>query len=165
MNTWNGLPGIPGMTDAVGPFSMGNYGAVSAPYMTPAGGSEILSPITPAPALTPISASIPGIAGPDASKGWLGIDGLGANFDTLKLGVGALGSIASLWNASQQNKLARASFNHQKGILDTNLANQIKSYNLSLDDKLRSRQVMEGTSDAAREEARRKWEATDNRRG
>lgn len=164
MREWNGLPGIPGMMGAVGPISTGNYGFASTPYMTPAGGTETLSPITPVGPIQPITASIPGVQQPGAS-GWLGIDGLGANLDTLKLGVGALGSIASIWNASQQNKLAKASFNHQKGILDTNLANQIKSYNLSLDDKLRSRQVMEGTSDAAREEARRKWEATDNRRG
>jgi hypothetical protein len=104
-------------------------------------------------------------AGGVAQGGWMGIDGLGANLDTLKFGVGALGAGLSLYNGFQQNKLAKASFNHQKGLLDTNLANSIKSYNLQLDDKLRSRQVVESSSDASREEARRRWEARDERKG
>lgn len=128
---------------------------------------QVMDPIKPMN-LQPLGVSVPSInpmgAAPGAG-GWMGIQGLGANLETAKLGLGAVGAAAGLWSAFQQNKLAKATFNHQRGLLDTNLANSIKSYNLSLDDKLRSRQVVEGTSDAAREEARRRWEARDERRG
>lgn len=160
MNGWNGLPGVAGLTGAVGPLSMGGYGGG---YMTPPGGQEILSPITPQ-SITPLSTFAPTVTPPAGSQGWFGIDGLGKNLNTLQMGLGTIAGFANLWNGFQQNKLARQAFNHQKGILDTNLANQIKSFNLQLDDKLRSRQVVEGTSDAAREEARRRWEARDERR-
>lgn len=97
--------------------------------------------------------------------GWGGIDGLGANIDTLRLGVGGLSTIAGLWNGFQQNKLAKASFNHQRGLLDTNLANQIKAYNLSVDDKFRSRAVVEGRSNAERDADISRWSARDERPG
>ena len=41
------------------------------------------------------------------------------------------------------NKLAKQQFNLQKDVLNTNLNNQIKSYNNSLADQLRSRAAME----------------------
>ncbi len=110
--------------------------------------------------------TMPGAGGgPKGNGGWLGIEGLGRNIGTAQLALGTLGGIANVWNGMQQNKLAKRSFEHQRGLLDTNLANQIKAFNLQLDDKLRSRQVVEGTSDAAREEARKRWEARDERRG
>lgn len=180
MNGWNGfnLPmGVSatpfrGFGGSVGlpNISTNGYSVPSpppAPYMTPAGGSEYLASIPPIAGSygtlnTRVDSAMPGTGG---SGGWFGVDGLGKNLGTLQLGIGTLAAGANIWNSLQQNKLAKASFNHQKGLLDTNLANQIKSFNLQLDDKLRSRQVVEGTSDASREEARKKWEARDERRG
>lgn len=78
------------------------------------------------------------------STGWLGIDGLGANMDTLKIGIGGLATIGNLWNAFQSQKLAKQQFNYIRDVTDTNLANQIKSYNTTLEDRARSRGVMEG---------------------
>lgn len=160
MNGWNGIPlgGTMAGTMPMPPMPM------PAPYMTPQGGTEILNPMAKAAPITPLTASIPGVT-PGGPQGMFGIEGLGMNLDTLKLGVGGLQTVAGIWNAMQQNKLANKSFKLNEGILNTNLANQIKSYNLTLDDKLRSRQVVEGSSDAAREEARRRWEARDERRG
>ena len=151
---------------------MGAYGAMQPggmpmPYMTPQGGTETLSPMS-GQQIRPLNSFMPSIGGqggPQANPGWLGIEGLGMNLDTARLGLGGLQSIAGIWNAMQQNSMAKKSFRLNEGILNTNLANQIKSYNLTLDDKLRSRQVVEGTSDAAREEARKRWEARDERRG
>lgn len=160
MNGWNGF-NIGNLN--TGPGGWPGYTAnMPAPYMTPPGGAEVMNPTTPMGSLGPL-AQVPGVQG--APGGWFGIDGLGKNLGTMQLGIGALGGLANIWQGFQQNKLAKASFNHQKGLLDTNLANQIKSFNLQLDDKLRSRQVVEGTSDASREEARKKWEARDERRG
>lgn len=159
----NFLPGIPGMTGAVGPFSMNGWNGVNGMTQAPQAMNSMVSPTTPFNALD--FNQVKGLGPQGAQGGWMGIQGLGANVDTLKLGIGALGTGVGLWNSFQQNKLAKATFNHQKGLLDTNLANSIKSYNLQLDDKLRSRQVVESSSDASREDARRRWEATDQRRG
>lgn len=155
MQGWAGLP--------LGGYMAGNAGIPPIPYMTPPGGAEVLSPITPQ-SISPLTSMIPSVNGA-GSAGWFGIDGLGKNLGTMQLGIGALGGLANIWSGFQQNSLAKKAFNHQKGLLDTNLANQIKAFNLQLDDKLRSRQVVEGTSDAAREEARKRWEARDERRG
>jgi hypothetical protein len=131
-------------------------------------GSQVMDPVQPMN-VQPLNMSVPGVTPMGGmggtSAGWGGIDGLGMNLDTAKLGVSALGSIAGMWNAFQQNSLAKKSFNHQKGILDTNLANQIKSYNLSVDDKFRSRAVVEGTSAADRDAQIARWSARDERKG
>lgn len=169
MNGWNGLntpaPFVGGLGGAANPMQNfnPNWLGGSGGYMTPAGGSEVMNPVTPMN-LQPLNVSVPQIGSP-SSSGWFGIDGLGKNLDTLKMGVGVLGGVANIWSGLQQNKLARQSFNYQKGLADTNLGNSIRSFNLQLDDKLRSRQVMEGSSDAAREEARAKWAARDERKG
>lgn len=158
MNGWQGV-GLP-----LGLTNPNNFGVSQVPYMTPSGGTEVMSPIQPLN-LQPTGMNVLSLAQPGNNRGWFGISGLGKNLDTLRMGIGVAGGIANVWNGLQQNKLARASFNHQKGILDTNLANQIRSFNLQLDDKLRSRQVVEGTSDADREAARARWAARDERQG
>jgi hypothetical protein len=168
MNGWNGF-NIGNLNTGPGgwPGYTANMPPVPAPMASPAVSSSFSMPQGAQPAgwmgyngmPGAGGATIPGAGG--APGGWFGVQGLGANLDTARLGIGALGSIASIWNASQQNKLAKASFNHQKGILDTNLANQIKSYNLSVDDKFRSRAVMEGRDTSSDIE---KWSARDERR-
>ena len=72
---------------------------------------------------------------------------LGVNIPTLQLGLGELNSLARMYNSWNMNKLAQQQFNLQKDVLNTNLNNQIKSYNNSLADQLRSRAAME-TGDA-----------------
>lgn len=72
---------------------------------------------------------------------------LGFNIPTLQLGLGALNALAGMYNSWNMNKLAQKQFNLQKDVLNTNLNNQIKSYNNSLADQLRSRAAME-TGDA-----------------
>ncbi len=141
-NGWNGMPGV------------------SSPSMTPPDGTEILGSNPVIPGLSPKNITIPG----GASRGWLGIAGLGKNLDTLKGAAGLIGGAFNAFNAYRMGKIAKASFNHQKGILDTNLANQIKAYNFNLDGTLRGRQVVESTSDAVREAERKKWEARDERK-
>ena len=126
-------------------------------------GPQVMDPMQPVGLQSLGMTNLPGLD--KGSSGWFGIDGLGKNLDTLKVGIGGLMTVGDIWNASQQNKLARDSFNHQKGILDTNVANQIKSFNLSLDDKMRSRAIVEGMSDADRDAHIARFSARDERKG
>ena len=53
---------------------------------------------------------------------------LGMNIGTGQLVLGGIGAIGDLWSSWQARKFAKEQFNYQKGITDTNLANQIQSY-------------------------------------
>jgi hypothetical protein len=92
---------------------------------------------------------IPGIlggAGGDVAAGAGGgfAAGLGGPLGVAGLGLSALSSLGSLWMGLKAQKLARKQFKFQKDITNTNLANQIQSYNTALADRARSRGVMEG---------------------
>ena len=71
---------------------------------------------------------------------------LGMNIGTGQLVLGGIGSIGNLWSAWQAQKLAEEQFNYQKGITDTNLANQIQSYNTALSDRITARGFTQGDS-------------------
>lgn len=70
-------------------------------------------------------------------------DQLGMNIPTFQLGLGALGSLANIYSGFQANKLAKDQLNFAKSVTNTNLNNQIKSYNTALEDRARSRAVAE----------------------
>lgn len=83
--------------------------------------------------------------------------GTGSLWDSMKgipLGsiMSGIGTLGNLWGANRALGLARDQFNFQKDFANTNLANQIKSYNTALEDRARSRAVVEGQSqDTAQE--------------
>ena len=68
------------------------------------------------------------------------------NLGTGQLVLGGIGTIGNLWSAWQAQKLAKEQFNYQKGITDTNVANQIQSYNTALSDRINSRGFIQGDS-------------------
>lgn len=72
--------------------------------------------------------------------------GLGFNIPTLQMGIQGLNTIGNIWGAWQSNKLAKDQLNFTKMITNTNLNNQIKSYNTALEDRSRSRAAVEGQS-------------------
>lgn len=57
----------------------------------------------------------------------------------LSAGLGMAGNLANIWSGIQQNRLARDNFDFQKGVMNTNLANQIASYNTALEDRVAGR--------------------------
>ena len=77
--------------------------------------------------------------------------GIGMNIGTGQMALSGLSSLGSLYGSLQSNKLAKEQFKFTKDFANTNLNNQIKSYNTTLSDRIRSRSVMEGTDSAAAE--------------
>ena len=70
----------------------------------------------------------------------------GMNIPTAQLGFTGLSTLGNLWGSFQSNKLARDSFNFQKGMAEKNYANQIKSYNTALTDRATTRGFVQGDS-------------------
>ena len=77
--------------------------------------------------------------------------GLGFNIGTGQLALGGLSALTNIWGANKQMKLAEDQFDFTKKIATTNLNNQVKSYNTALEDRIRSRAAMEGSSSAEAE--------------
>lgn len=61
------------------------------------------------------------------------------NNQTLRTGLQGLATIGNLWGAFQGNKLARKQLSLATDAYNTNLTNQIKSYNTQLEDRIRGR--------------------------
>lgn len=77
--------------------------------------------------------------------------GLGFNIGTGQLALGGLSALTNIWGANKQMKLAEDQFDFTKKIATTNLNNQVKAYNTALEDRIRSRAAMEGSSSAEAE--------------
>lgn len=80
---------------------------------------------------------------PAGARSGLGT-GLGMNVGTGQLALSGLEALAGIWDASQQNKLAKEQFSFQKDLANTNMNNQMKSYNTALEDRMTTRGAMEG---------------------
>jgi hypothetical protein len=72
----------------------------------------------------------------------------GFGTDDARLVLGGLQTIGNLWGAWQAMKLAKEQFKFTKEVTNTNLNNQIKTYNTALGDRSRSRAAVEGQSQA-----------------
>ena len=75
--------------------------------------------------------------------------GFGFNMGTMNNVMGGLNSLGQLWGARQGMKLAKDQWKTQKSVLNTNMMNQIQSYNNSLKDRLDTRAHMEGRDQAS----------------
>ena len=90
---------------------------------------------------------------------------LGMNIGTGQLLLGGVGTIGNLWASWQAQKLAKEQFNYQKDITDTNLANQIQSYNTALTDRITSRGFTQGDSQSTIDQYIEKNSMRDRRNG
>ena len=73
----------------------------------------------------------------------------GFNMNTFNNTVGGLSSLAQLWQGYEAQKMAKDQWKTQKTILNTNMMNQIQSYNSSLKDRMDTRAKMEGRDQAS----------------
>lgn len=137
----------------------GNVGATATPMLTGNGASNPVGSFLQG-AASPGASGISSFGGSggmsdiqfDVSKptgvgatGNLGVggSGLGWNMDTGKMVLGGIQTIGNLWQAWEANKLAKAQFAFQKEFAQKNMANQIASYNTTLEDRGRTRAFTE----------------------
>lgn len=73
--------------------------------------------------------------------------GLGFNMPTLGLAIQGLSALGNLYQGLQANKLAKKQFNFQKDFANTNLNNQMQSYNTALTDRAYARASMDSNFD------------------
>jgi hypothetical protein len=69
--------------------------------------------------------------------------GLGPNIGTGQLALSGLGALGNLWTGMQAQDMAKKQFGLASTVANANLANQIRSYNNALEDRVRSRMVAE----------------------
>lgn len=85
--------------------------------------------------------------GVTANYGGGGSDsGIGFNVGTGQLALGGLQSLAGIFNSMQANQLAKDQFKFTKEVTNTNLNNQIKSYNTTLSDRANARYFTQNQS-------------------
>ena len=143
---------------AFDPRQSGGYGGLPAAY-TPLTSTAITQQAAAQPTFNLSSAAVEGATtagstGTDLMKmGTGGTDGKGGNFfgenGAASIGLGAIQTLGSLWNSFQQTKLAKKSLELQTRAFETNLANQTKTYNTALEDRINARYHTEGRSGEA----------------
>lgn len=136
----------------------------------PQSGQQTFNYAPGATTFTPSSAAILGTAGGGDSSGGIGSflngifggggstpdatggAGFGLNTGTGRGVLGALGTAGNLWQSWNANQLAQKTFNFQRNLANTNLTNSIRAYNTQLEDRARSRAVVEGQTDQQRQD-------------
>lgn len=119
---------------------------------------------TPITNLNPVAGGVAGVGSMGLGMGQGGINtgyggnnnslstGLGWNIGTGQLALGGIQALGNLWSAWNAQKMAKEQFNYQKGITETNLTNQIQSYNTTLSDRINARAFTEGRPDGYAEQ-------------
>lgn len=149
--------GGPTLADQLSSFGMS--GASHGNFFNPGGVPANFNQHT-----QPTTVQIPGMpggAGPGA-----GGNGFGDTtfMDKASLALGGLQTIGNLWAAFQAAKVAKQQVRLQKDAFNANLANQIKSYNTGLEDRIRSRSFTEGRDSGYADTYLQKHSLTDQRK-
>lgn len=119
-------------------------GGMNMSGMAPVGVTDpgMLSSMTP----QSLNFQAPDIAGGAGAAGGIGkSNGIGT-MGYVNAGLSGLQTLGSLWMGLKQMKLANKQFNFSRDMANTNLANQMKTYNTALSDRARSRGFTEGQS-------------------
>ena len=72
------------------------------------------------------------------------IQEFGWNMPSLELGIKGVSSLGQMWAAFKGLSQAKKEFEFNKRITEKNLANNTKSYNNALEDRIRARQSADG---------------------
>lgn len=140
-----GFSGLPAIELA----GFGGVGTMPSPQFRPAAGSGMSADLgrlgmntgsglrTAVGNMPPVGA----VAGADAGGGWFSKIGGLEGIASLAQGLASLGQV---YGALQSVKLGKEQLNLSREAYQTNLANQRQSYNTALEDRIRSRHVMEG---------------------
>lgn len=140
LNSTGTLASGPDLTSLIGSFGS-SPGGVNPAYAVPR-----IGPIN-LPRINGFGNNGSAVTGAGGNGGLFGNVGDNAKLDTWgKVGFGLKGlqSIGDLIGAFGSLSLANKQFSLQKDVLNTNLKNQIQAYNTALEDKARSRGVVEG---------------------
>jgi hypothetical protein len=134
-----------GMTSALGNTQA--MPLVPAPSILPADTGSMIGPLSGGAVAAALPAygslAAPAMGGSAGAAGGLG--GM-STLSAVGAGLQGLQTLAGMWMGMKQLSLAKKQFRFQKDITNTNLANQIKSYNTALSDRARSRGFTEGQS-------------------
>jgi len=129
--SWARLSGLLGGNSTPQPINMGGL-----PAFTPAQNTEWNTALAGLPTTgTPRQGGVTAPGGTDS--------GFGLNLGTFQFGVDAFGRLGNIWSGMQAQKLAKRQLDMIRSISDTNIGNQIQSYNTALGDRARSRAVAE----------------------
>lgn len=104
------------------------------------GGSAMAAPSTPAYTAPTVGTGV----GAQGNGGFMGSGMSGMQVG--QMAIGGITALGNLWNAYQQNKLAKDQFAFQKNAYNTSLADNRQTYNSALEDRIRSRYNTEGRS-------------------
>lgn len=132
---------------------LSQYGSQPAiPSYTPAP-NPFRAQVTSQPGVAPVASALTGgAAGQGDIAGALDryTAGLGKmkTTDWINAGLGGVQTIGGLIGAFGSLGLANKQYDLQKRMMETNLTNSVMAYNTALEDKARSRAVVEGISDA-----------------
>jgi len=139
-------------------FNMGDNGYAPAPYgpgyLSGIGASQPVAAAAQAQAQSAPATLAPAAVAPPNGFGMnSAATPFGFNLGTGQLLLGGLQAISNFMAARDQNRLARQQFNYTREVTDTNLANQIRSYNTRLEDRVRTRTAMERGQEGGMTEA------------
>lgn len=140
---------------------LGTFSTTPQVAQTPVAGSgsdlasgitSLSTPITPTVDIEPTAAAAQSAAAVPGTEqtgkaGWLRDAKGNLNLSNMETLTGIVGTLGTLYGAWQQHKLAKESFNFQKEAYEKNMANQTKTYNTALEDRIRARNSFTGRED------------------
>ncbi len=163
-----GSPPATAPTSATAPMS-GGYGGIAGYSLLPGPAAGVMPGVAPgiAPGIAGVSPVVSGMEAPASAAAAAGVvdpvaggwfknslfnpETGGLNFAAIGDIAKGIGGLGSLYLGMKANSQAEDALAFQKKAYKTNLGNSISSYNMALEDRMRSRAVQQGDSSAETE--------------
>lgn len=133
LGSFGGQPSAPGLP---------TISTMSAPAVPKISTPELPSFAPGTPNGNAVTDALDAAGAGEKMPGFFGKDGF--NLGSVSDIASILGGFGQLWSGFQANKLAKDALGFQKEAYRTNLENQTSSYNLALEDRIRSRYAQQG---------------------